>query len=326
MNLLVTGGAGYIGSHVVLEAIDCGFNVTVFDDLSTGSKLNLDDRVQFFKGSTLSNSDLSKLFNAKEFDAIVHLAASKAAGESMLYPQKYSTNNIIGSLNLLNMCTKHKISAFVFSSSAAVYGYPQSELINEDHPLLPINYYGHTKLQIEENLKWFANLCGFKYASLRYFNAAGYDLNGKVRRLENNPQNLIPIVMESTIGIRSKIEVYGGDYNTRDGTGVRDYIHVSDLAKGHLDSINYILQNNESLTINLGTEAGYSVLDIINKTSEISNQKICYDIVDRRDGDPDTVVANAKLAKQLIGWEPKFSDLNTIINSTWEIYKSQSFH
>ena len=326
MNLLIIGGAGYIGSHVALEAINYGFCVTVFDDLSTGSKDNLDSNVQFIQGSTLSESDLSKLFKVEEFDVVIHLAASKAAGESMLYPERYSTNNIIGSLNLLNNFTKHKIKAFIFSSSAAVYGYPQYPSIDERHPLSPINYYGHTKLQIEENLKWFANLCGFKYASLRYFNAAGYDINKRVMGLENNPQNLIPIVMESAIGIRSKIEIYGGDYNTKDGTGVRDYIHVSDLAKGHIDSINYILKNNENLIINLGTETGYSVLDIINKTSEISNQKICYNIVDRRDGDSAKVVANTKLAKQLIGWEPNFSDLNTIINSTWEIYKSRSFH
>tara|TARA_Y100000996_G_C22532761_1_gene647155 strand:+ start:18 stop:998 length:981 start_codon:yes stop_codon:yes gene_type:complete len=325
MNLLIIGGAGYIGSHIVLEAINYGFSVTVFDDLSTGSKYNLDSNVQFIQGSTLSVSDLSNLFRVREFDVVIHLAASKAAGESMVYPERYSRNNIIGSLNLLNVITEHKIKAFVFSSTAAVYGYPQYPSIDEGHPLLPINYYGHTKLQIEENLKWFASLCGFRYASLRYFNAAGYDLNGRVKGLENNPQNLIPIVMESAIGIRSEIEVYGGDYDTKDGTGVRDYIHVSDIAKGHIDSINYVLQNKKNLTINLGTESGYSVLDIINKTSEISNKKICYNIVDRRDGDSATVVANTQLAKQLIGWEPNFSDLDTIINSTWEIYKSRSF-
>tara|TARA_B100001248_G_C27362608_1_gene447292 strand:- start:315 stop:1292 length:978 start_codon:yes stop_codon:yes gene_type:complete len=325
MNLLIIGGAGYIGSHVALEAINYGFFVTVFDDLSTGSKDNLDSNVQFIKGSTLSKSDLSKLFKVKKFDVVIHLAASKAAGESMMYPERYSTNNIIGSLNLLNNFANHKIKAFIFSSSAAVYGYPQHPSIDEAHPLLPINYYGHTKLQIEENLKWFASLYGFKYASLRYFNAAGYDLNKRVRELEKNPQNLIPIVMESAIGIRSKIDIYGGDYNTKDGTGVRDYIHVSDLAKGHIDSINYILQNDENLTINLGTETGYSVLDIINKTSEISNQKIYYNIVDRRDGDSAKVVAKTNLAKQLIGWNPMYSDLNTILKSTWSIYNTKNF-
>ena len=323
MNLLIVGGAGYIGSHVALEALNSGFNVIVFDDLSTGLKNNLDNSVQFIEGSTLSNSDLLKLFDTIEFDAIVHLAASKAAGESMIYPEKYSRNNIIGSLNLLNACISHNIKAFIFSSSAAVYGYPQSASIDEEHPLLPINFYGHTKLQIEENLQWYAKLCGFNYASLRYFNAAGYDINKRIKGLEVNPQNLIPIVMESAIGLRSKIEVYGSDYNTKDGTGVRDYIHVSDLARGHIDSIKYILTEHKNLTINLGTEFGYSVLDIINRTSEISKQKILYDIIGRRDGDSGKVIANTQLAKQLIGWEPKLSDLDTILKSTWEIYKEQ---
>ena len=323
MRLVIIGGAGYIGSHVVLDAIERGYDVTVFDNLSTGFKENINGNVQFIEGSTLSISDLSGLFSNNQFDVVIHLAASKAAGESMLCPEKYSTNNIIGSLNLLNICSKHKIKAFIFSSSAAVYGYPQSKTIDESHPLSPINYYGQTKLQIEENLKWFSNIHGFKYASLRYFNAAGYDLKKRIKSLEVNPQNLIPLVMESAVGMRPKIEVYGNDYDTKDGTGVRDYIHVSDLAKGHIDSIKYIFQEDKNLTINLGTELGYSVLDIIKKTYEVSKQRIEYNITKRRSGDSDTVIANKKRAKQLIGWKPNYSDLDTIINSTWEIYKTR---
>ena len=321
MNLLIVGGAGYIGSHVSLEALDSGFDVTIFDDLSTGSKENINNNVQFFQGSTLSISDLSKLFNSKQFDAVIHLAASKAAGESMLYPEKYSRNNIIGSLNLLNICSEQKIKAFIFSSSAAVYGYPKTTTIDESHSVLPINYYGQTKLQIEENLKWFSSLRGMKYACLRYFNAAGYDLKNRVRKLEINPQNLIPVVMESAIGVRTQVDIYGNDYNTKDGTGVRDYIHVSDLARAHIDSIDYIYKEKKNLTINLGNEVGYSVLDIINKSLEISKKRIDYRFVERRSGDIGTVIANAELAKQFISWEPQYSDLDTIINSTWEIYK-----
>jgi len=323
MRLLVTGGAGYIGSHVVLDAIDRGYDVTVFDDLSTGLEENINENTQFIKGSTLSKSDLSKLFKSHTYDAVIHLAASKAAGESMLVPIKYAQNNIIGGLNLINACCEHQIKVFIFSSSAAVYGLPQYNPIDESHPLLPANYYGFTKSFIEENLKWFSNLEGMRYASLRYFNAAGYDLKKRVSGLEIDPQNLIPLVMETAIGIRSKIEIYGNDYNTKDGTGVRDYVHVSDLAKAHIDSIEYIHKEKKDIVINLGTGRGHSVLDIISKVSEISHKKIEYTFEDRRNGDTDIVIAKADLAKKLFGWNGQYSDLDTIIKSTWRVYKSR---
>ncbi len=321
MRVAIIGGAGYIGSHVVLDAVERGFNVTVFDDLSTGFKENLDGNVQFVRGSTLSISDLSRLFEQNRYDAVIHLAARKAAGESMLEPARYLRNNIIGGLNVINACSDNNIKIFIFSSSAAVYGLPNYNPIDESHTLLPINYYGQTKLHLEENLKWFSNLKGIKYASLRYFNAAGYDLKKRIKSLEVNPQNLIPVVMESAIGIRPRVNVYGGDYATKDGTGVRDYIHVSDLAKAHIDSIKYIQKESKNLTVNLGNEIGYSVLDIINKSLEISKKQIKYKITGRRSGDLGTVIANAELAKHLIGWQPQNSNLDTIINSTWEIYK-----
>ena len=323
MNLLIIGGAGYIGSHVVLEALDRGFDVTVFDDLSTGSRENIQKNVQFVEGSTLSISDLSKIFKTNKFDAVIHLAASKAAGDSMLVPIKYAQNNIIGGLNLINACCEHKIKVFIFSSSAAVYGLPQYIPIDESHPLLPTNYYGFTKSFIEQNLKWFRNLEGMRYASLRYFNAAGYDLKKRVSGLEINPQNLIPLVMETAVGMQPKVNLYGNDYNTKDGTGIRDYVHVGDLAKAHIDSIEYILKENKDIVINLGTGKGYSVLDVISKVSEISHKNIEYSFKDRRDGDTDKVIAKADLAREHIGWEGKNSDLDTIIKSTWEIYKSK---
>ena len=324
MRVAIIGGAGYIGSHVVLDAVERGFDITVFDNLSTGFKENLDGDVQFVRGSTLSISDLSRLFEQNRYDAVIHLAARKAAGESMLEPARYLQNNIIGGLNVINACSDHNIKIFIFSSSAAVYGVPNYNPIDENHPLLPTNYYGQTKLHLEENLKWFSNLKGIKFASLRYFNAAGYDLKKRIKSLEVNPQNLIPVVMESAIGIRPRVNVYGSDYDTKDGTGVRDYIHVSDLAKAHIDSIKYIQKENKNLTVNLGNEIGYSVLDIINKSLEISKKQIKYKITGRRSGDIDTVIANTELAKQLIGWQPQNSNLDTIINSTWEIYKIQA--
>jgi len=322
MRVLVIGGAGYIGSHVALAALDRGYDVTVFDDLSTGLKDNINNNTKFIEGSTLSEFDLYNLFESNVFDAVIHLAGSKAAGESVYKPSKYSQNNIIGGLNLINACFEHKIKSFIFSSSAAVYGTPQYNPIDEFHPLSPTNYYGYTKLVIEENLEWFSNLKEMNYASLRYFNAAGYDLNKRVKGLEIDPQNLIPLIMEVAIGNRQKIEIFGNDYDTNDGTGIRDYVHVSDLANAHIDAIEYIINEKNDLRINLGSGKGYSVLDVIDKVSEISDKDIEYNIVNRRIGDVDVLIAKTDLAKDLISWEGKNSDLDTIIKSTWEIYQS----
>ena len=320
MKILVVGGAGYIGSHFVLEASKRGYQITVFDDLSSGSKSNLNDSISFYKGSTLSKKELNDVMSSDDFDALVHLAAFKAAGESMLNPEKYASNNIIGGLNLIESCVKNDIKNIIFSSSAAVYGTPQYTPIDEFHPLMPINYYGYSKLIIEQNLKWYSDLKGIRYASLRYFNAAGYDSDFKKVKAEPNPQNLIPIVIEVALGLRNQLEVFGNNYSTHDGTGVRDYIHVTDLAKGHLASLDYILNKNKNLEINLGTGEGFSVLDIVKKTEIISNKKIKYIFSEKRAGDPDAVISSSKKANQLIGWSPTKSDLDNIIKSSWATY------
>ena len=314
MKVAIIGGAGYIGSHVVLDALERGYDITVFDDLSTGHKENINENVQFIHGSTLSISDLSTLFTRNKYDAVVHLAASKAAGESMLEPVIYARNNIIGGQNVINACSDCNIKIIIFSSSAAVYGLPKYNLVDESHPLSPTNYYGQTKLHIEESLKWFSKLKAIKYASLRYFNAAGYDLKKRVKSLEINPQNLIPKVMEVAIGRRTQVGVYGNDYNTKDGTGVRDYIHVSDLAKAHIDSINYISSNKENLTINLGNEIGYSVLDVINKSSEICEKKIKHRIESRREGDIESIYADISKAKKDMNWKPTKNLKETLLS------------
>ena len=323
MNLLITGGAGYIGSHVVLAALDQGCHVTVFDNLSTGVEQNINDKTRFVFGSISSKNELLKLFKNNKYDAVIHLAGSKAAGDSMLNPLKYAEDNIMHGLNLINSCVEHGVKIFIFSSSAAVYGKPQYIPIDETHPLKPYNYYGYTKLVIEENLKWFSMLKKIQFASLRYFNAAGYDINNRINGIEINPQNLIPIVMETAIGKRKKVKIYGNDYKTLDGTGVRDYVHVNDLAKAHLNAIDYILKNEKDLTINLGTETGYSVLEIINKTMHKSNKIIGYDFKNRRVGDSDVLISKSSLAKELINWEATYSDLDTIISSTWQVYKKK---
>ena len=321
MKIFVTGGAGYIGSHVVLELCDKGHEVTICDDLSLGREENIDKRAKFLFGTTLDKQLLLKALLNKEYDAIIHLAAWKAAGESMEKPEKYAENNIIGSMNLLNAAIDAKIRNFVFSSTAAVYGFPSYLPIDEKHPINPSNYYGYTKVSIENNLRWYSQLKGLNFAILRYFNAAGYDVYGRIVGKEKNPNNLLPIIMETASGKREKVQVYGDDYDTIDGTGVRDYIHVNDLALAHVLALKYLVENEKNLTVNLSTERGYSVLEAINKTKEITGREIPYQIVDRRNGDPDKVIASFAYAKKILNWNAKYSDLETILSTMWNIYK-----
>ena len=321
MKIFVTGGAGYIGSHVVYELCDEEHEVTIYDDMSLGRKENIDKRANFVLGSTLNRQKLEKALSGEKIDVVIHLAAWKAAGESMVKPEKYAENNIFGSMNLLNAVSNAGIKNFVFSSTAAVYGSPSYLPIDEKHPINPANYYGYTKVFVEENLKWYSQLKGLNYAALRYFNAAGYDINGRIKGKEKNPNNLLPIVMETASGVREKVQVYGDDYDTIDGTGVRDYIHVNDLAKAHVLALKYLVENEENLIVNLSTERGYSVLEAINKAKEITGKDIPYEIIGRREGDPDTVVASFAKANKILNWEAKYSDLETILSTMWNIYK-----
>ena len=320
MKILVTGGAGYIGSHVVYELIDQGHDVTILDDMSLGLEENIDPRSIFVQGSTHSDSDLDSVLSVG-FDGIIHLAAWKAAGESMTDPAKYAHNNLIGTINLLNACDRHGIKRFVFSSTSSVYGNPEYIPIDENHPTDPISYYGETKLQVEKNLKWFSELKGIRFGVLRYFNAAGYDIKGRIKGRERNVLNLIPIAMEVAAGIREKMQVFGDNYDTHDGTGVRDYIHVSDLAIAHMKALNYITENDKDLLVNLATGEGHSVLDVINKSKEVSGKDIPFDIVGRRAGDPATVVAVSNRANKVLDWSTKYSDLDTLIRTAWDVYK-----
>ncbi len=321
MKILLTGGAGYIGSHVVLDLLEADHDVIILDDLSLGVELNIHSDAQFIFGSTLDNEALKVCFR-DQVDAVIHLAAFKAAGESMTDPEKYSKNNISGTINLLNSMTDHGVHTFVFSSSAAVYGYPEYLPIDEDHPTDPINYYGFTKLVIESFLEWYGKLRGLKYVSLRYFNAAGYDPKGRILGLEQNPANLLPIVMEVASGVRDKMEVFGDDYDTPDGTGVRDYIHVSDLASAHVKALDY-LQSGDSIMVNLATGEGYSVLDVIEKAREITGHPIPYEITARREGDPAKLIATSESAGELLDWEPKLSDLESLLKTTWRVYSAK---
>lgn len=320
MKVLVIGGAGYIGSHVVKELMAKGHQITVFDNLSSGLKQNLFKGNGFIKGDILNIKALDKAF-AKGFDAFIHLAAFKAAGESMVCPEKYSVNNISGTINILNSAVSHGCLKMVFSSSAATFGEPQYLPIDENHPQNPENYYGFTKLEIERLMGWYDKIRGLKFAALRYFNAAGYDPEGVLYGLEKNPANLLPVMMEVAAGIREKLKVFGNDYPTRDGTCIRDYIHVTDLARAHVMALEYISSKNESLTLNLGTGNGITVTEMLAATRRITGKEIPADYVERRAGDPAQLTAKSDLAFEKLGWKAEYSDVDTLIDSTWKAYK-----
>ena len=317
MNVLVTGGAGYIGSHVVLDLLDSGHKVTVLDDLSLGFEKNVDVRAKFIRGSILSEQDLKTAFSTGP-DAVIHLAAWKAAGESMVHPEKYSINNIMGTLKLLMAMVDSGVQKIIFSSSAAVYGYPDYLPVDENHRTDPINYYGYTKLAIEDNFRWYSILKGISFVSLRYFNAAGYDSQNRVTEPEQNPQNLLPIVMEVAMGIRDKLKIFGDDYNTADGTCIRDYIHVSDLASAHTKAIHFLQRGGKDLIVNLGTGCGHSVLEVVHEAKQITQHPIPNEFVERRPGDPEELIASFEMATDVLKWTPVQSGLNQILQTMWE--------
>jgi UDP-glucose 4-epimerase len=320
MKVLVIGGAGYIGSHVVKELMAKGHKVAVFDNLSSGLVQNLFPQNEFFAGSILHKEELDAAFE-KGFDAFIDLAAFKAAGESMIKPEKYSINNISGTMNILNSAVEHNCLNMVFSSSAAVFGEPQYLPIDENHPKNPENYYGFTKLKIEEFMGWYEKLKGLHFAALRYFNAAGYDPTGELYGLERNPANLLPVMMEVACGKREKISIFGNDYDTRDGTCIRDYIHVSDLASAHVKALEYISSKNESITLNLGTGNGITVTEMLEAARRITGKEIKADYVGRRPGDPAQLTAKSDLAQKVLNWSAKFSDVDTLVSSTWNAYR-----
>jgi UDP-glucose 4-epimerase len=323
MKVLVIGGAGYIGSHVARELLDAGHRVSVFDNLSTGAAENIFPEESFFRGDILRPADLEAAM-AGGFDALVHLAAAKAAGESMTNPEKYSIQNLSGTINILNAACAAGIRNIVFSSSAATYGEPAYLPIDEKHPTNPENYYGFTKLEIERILAWYDRLKGLKFAALRYFNAAGYDARGRIPGLEKNPANLIPVIMEVASGMRAEIGIFGTDFPTPDGSGLRDYVHVSDLARAHAAALEKISSGTPSFIVNLGSENGISVLEILAAARRITGKTIPAKILGRRPGDPAKLVASSALAREILGWKVLESDVDTLVKTTWEAYRKHT--
>ena len=319
-DILVVGGAGYIGSHVVKALRDAGRLPVVFDNLSTGLRENLFPEIPFIHGDLLIPEQVRDAMRG--IRSVVHLAALKAAGDSMLEPERYALHNLNGTVNLLHAAGTAGVRHFVFSSSAAVYGEPQYLPLDENHPTEPANFYGQTKLQIEMLLSWFSRLRNMRYAGLRYFNAAGYDPDGEVRGLEKEPNNLLPLVLETLLGWRENLEVYGTDYDTEDGSCIRDYIHVSDLADAHLRALNFLEEHDEDLVVNLGTSKGISVLEILDAARKVSGMDLPLILSDRRPGDPAVVLASAEKAERLLEWSPAFSDVETILKTMLAAYRS----
>jgi UDP-glucose 4-epimerase len=320
MHIAVVGGAGYIGSHVVKAMLEAGHQVTVVDNLRSGLRENLFPQAAFVHGDVLDFPDMLEALG-RGVEAVVHLAALKAAGESMEQPERYASHNISGTIALLNAMARIGIKTLVFSSSAAVYGDPQYTPIDEEHPTQPLNFYGFTKLEIERLLRWYGELRGIRSVSLRYFNAAGYDPGGAVPGLEQNPANLVPVIMEVAAGLREQLSIFGDDYDTRDGTGIRDYVHVSDLADAHVQALDYASVHSESRVLNLGSERGASVYEMLEAARRITGREIPARVTDRRPGDPAELVASSAQARQLLRWTPQYSDADTLVSTTWAVYE-----
>ncbi len=315
--IFVIGGAGYIGSHVVLELLDAGHAVTVYDNLSTGQEINLSDKAAFIKGDILDIKTLTKAMNGA--DAVIHLAAKKAVGESMEHPEIYAENNIQGSINILNAMLLNKVKYIVFSSSAAVYGMPKYLPVDEKHEKNPINFYGYTKSLIEDIMQWYASLKGINFIALRYFNAVGYDAKGRIKGKEENPQNLLPIIVDAAVGRRNGFAIFGNDYPTKDGTCERDYIHVSDLASAHVKAIEKLLKDEGSYIINLGTGKPVSVKKMVEAFIKVTGKNLQYQYAPRRAGDPAVLYAKCDLAEKILGWKAKYLDVADIIQTTWNM-------
>lgn len=320
MKIIVAGGAGYIGSHTVKELIREGFQVIIFDNFSTGKK-ELVISGEVVEGDLMDKESIRKAFQSKNIGAVLHFASLIQVGESYINPQKYYTQNLISSLNLLEIMLEAGVKNFIFSSSAAVYGVPQELPIPESHPLNPINPYGQTKLFFEKILQDYERAYGLKFISLRYFNAAGADPEGQLGELHDPETHLIPNLLLFLLGKKRSFDLFGTDFPTDDRTAVRDYIHVTDLAKAHVLALKKILASSSSEFINLGANKGYSVLEIIKKTEEITGQKVNYNKKPRRKGDVPVLLASKEKAEQLLEWKLKYSNIETIVETAWNWHK-----
>ena len=323
MKILVLGGAGYIGSHTVYELVDSGHEVVIIDNLETGHIEAVHPKAKFYKGDLRDRRFVdSVLGGEKDIDAVIHFAANSLVGESMTNPLKYYDNNLCGTKVLLESMVAHGLDKIVFSSTAATYGEPEKIPIEETDRTEPTNTYGETKLSMEKMFKWTGLAHGLRFVSLRYFNACGAHVRGEIGEAHNPESHLIPLILQVPLGKREAISIFGDDYDTKDGTCVRDYIHVTDLAQAHILAVEYLVKGGKSDIFNLGNGVGFTVKEVIETARKVTEDPIKAIVSPRRAGDPARLIASSEKAKQVLGWKPAHADLEEIIATAWKWHKN----
>lgn len=321
MAILVLGGAGYIGSHTVYELIDAGRDVVIADNLETGHIEAVHPKAKFYQGDIRNREFVDSVFESEHIDGVIHFAANSLVGESMTNPLKYYDNNLCGTKVLLESMVAHGIDKIVFSSTAATYGEPERVPILETDKTEPTNCYGETKLSMEKMFKWVGKAHGLRFVSLRYFNACGAHVSGKIGEAHNPESHLIPLILQVPNGQREYISIFGDDYDTKDGTCIRDYIHVTDLAQAHILAMDYLMNGGESNIFNLGNGVGFTVKEVIDTARKVTGHPIPAKITPRRAGDPAQLIASSEKARSVLGWHPEHADLEEIIATAWKWHK-----
>lgn len=322
MTILVLGGAGYIGSHTVYALIEKGVDVVVIDNLETGHIEAVHEKARFYKGDIRDRAFVDSVLDKEKIDAVIHFAANSLVGESMVNPLKYYDNNVNGTKVLLQSMVAHGLDKIVFSSTAATYGEPEKVPILETDRTEPTNTYGETKLAMEKMFKWTDRAHGLKYVSLRYFNACGAHISGKIGEAHSPETHLIPLILQVPLGQREYISIFGDDYDTSDGTCIRDYIHVTDLAQAHILAVDYLMKGNESNIFNLGNGVGFTVKEVIDTARKVTGHEIPARIAERRAGDPARLIASSDKARQVLLWKPEHANLEEIISTAWNWHKN----
>ena len=322
MAILVLGGAGYIGSHTVRQLIDAGRDVVVVDNLETGFRAAVHPKARFYQADIRDKASLEPVFEREQIEGVIHFAANSQVGESMVKPLKYYDNNLCGTKCLLEVMVGHGVDKIVFSSTAATYGEPERVPILETDPTNPTNCYGETKLSMEKMFQWVGRAHGLRFVSLRYFNACGAHPSGEIGEAHNPETHLIPLILQVPNGQRPAISIFGNDYPTPDGTCIRDYIHVTDLAQAHILALEYLEKGGGSDIFNLGNGVGFSVREVIETARRVTGHPIPTQETPRRAGDPAQLIASSEKAKTVLGWKPQYADLETIISSAWRWHKS----
>jgi len=325
MRVLVLGGAGYIGSHAVYQLIDDGYDVTVIDNLQTGHRQAIHPEAIFYEGDIRDKQFLQSVFAREKVSAVMHFAANSLVGESMEKPLDYYDNNVFGSQVLLQVMVEHEVEYFVFSSTAATYGEPEIVPITEEMPTSPTNPYGETKLMIEKMLHWTSEAHGIKYVALRYFNVAGARDSAEIGEDHDPETHLVPITLQVALKQRDHLTIFGDDYDTPDGTCIRDYVHVTDLIDAHILAMKYLQKGNDSNIFNLGSNDGFSVKEIVQATEKVTEKPIPTKIGQRRPGDPATLIASSNKAKSVLGWQPKYTTIKEIIASAWKWHQKRPY-